>query len=99
MDMEITREKENVYLGRKELEFSIRHEGGSTPAKASIVKELAAKYSAPEENIIINYVLTKKGTMTAVVRAKIYKEKPKIKVVGKKAEGQAAPAKAPAKAH
>ena len=98
MSIEVLKEKENVYLGRKELDIEVKH-SGSTPPKSEIMKELASKYSVPEENVILDYIVTKKGTRTAVGKAKIYKEKPKIKVRAKKAEGDAAQKpKEPAKA-
>lgn len=90
MEMEDLIERENVFLGRKELEFKVRHEN-ATPSKADIVKELAARYSVSEEHVILNFIITRKGTHTAFVKAKIYKEKPVVKVKVKKAEGQAQP--------
>jgi ribosomal protein S24E len=80
MELNILKEKENVFLNRKELEIEINHNAAATPSKAEIIKELSARYSAPEENIVINYILTKKGTNIAFVKAKIYKEKHNVKV-------------------
>lgn len=79
MDFKILSEKENKFFNRKELKIEISHPNSATPTKADLLKELAAKYSAPEENIIIGYIFTKKGLCTSVAEAKIYKEKPKIK--------------------
>ena len=83
MEMKVLQEKDNQLLGRKEVRFEMRHTGGATPTKASVAKELASKYGVPEENIVIDYVLTKKGIAASEVKAKIYKEKPKIKAHAK----------------
>ena len=79
MEMDILKEKENHLLKRKELEIEIKHEK-ATPSKTDIVKELSTRYSVPEENIVLDYVETGKGTRSAFAKAKLYKEKPKIKV-------------------
>ena len=78
-EMKVLQEKDNQLLGRKEVTLEMSHMAAATPAKASIVKELAAKYGVPEENVVIDYVFTKKGVASSEVKAKIYKEKPKVK--------------------
>lgn len=79
MELKIKEEKENPFFERKELEIELKHSGSATPSKQEIVKELASKYSAPEENILIDYIFTKKGISESIVKVKIYKKKPKIK--------------------
>lgn len=79
MEMKILQEKENHLLGRKEVKLEMDHLAAATPAKASIVKEIAAKYGVPEEHVVLDYVFTKKGVASSEISAKIYKEKPKIK--------------------
>ncbi|MFH0710952.1 MAG: hypothetical protein V1944_00040 [Candidatus Aenigmatarchaeota archaeon] len=96
MEMEIVEEKENKLLSRKEIKMNLKHPKLSTPSKSQIVKELATKYSSPEENVLIDFILTHKGTNESFVKAKIYKEKPKTKVKKKeekKVEAQASQAK------
>lgn len=90
MEIEVLKEKDNVFLGRKELELEIRHVG-ATPSKVEIIKELATKYSVPEDHVVLDFMATKKGTTVAVGRAKIYKEKPVIKVKAKKEKGPEKP--------
>lgn len=79
MEFKVVDEKENAFFGRKELQLNIKHSKASTPKKADLVKELAAKYSVPEEHVVIDYIFTKKGISESFAKAKIYKEKPKIK--------------------
>jgi len=97
MEWEVVDEKENKLLNRKEIKLNIKHPKLSTPSKSQLVKELAAKYSCPEENVLIDFILTHKGTNESFVKVKIYKEKPKLKVKKskgeKKVEAQASEAK------
>jgi len=86
MDLKILEENENKLLDRKEVKLSVKHDKAATPKKQDVIKELAAKYSSPEENVVLDFIFTKKGTSESVIKAKIYKEKPKIKVKAAKAE-------------
>jgi ribosomal protein S24E len=99
MDISIIEEKENPFLNRKELRIELKHIGSATPAKANLLKELATKYNVPEDQVIVDYILTKKGISESFVKVKILKEKPKVKtrvkenkVKGEKVEAQASPA-------
>jgi len=96
MEWKVLDEKENKLLNRKEIKLNLKHPKLSTPSKLELTKELATKYSSPEENVLIDYILTYKGTNESFVKAKIYKEKPKVKVKKKeekKVEAQASQAK------
>jgi len=97
MEWEVLEEKENKLLNRKEIKINLKHPKLSTPSKSQIIKELSTKYSSPEENILIDYVMTRKGASESLVKVKIYKEKPKVKVKKakeeKKVEAQAGQAK------
>ena len=97
MDFDILEEKENPFFGRKELKINIKHPNLATPPKQNLLKELASKYSVPEENIIIDYIFSKKGLNESTAKVKIYKEKPKIEKKmekkGEKSETQTSEAK------
>jgi ribosomal protein S24E len=86
MEFETIEEKENVFFNRKDLKLNIKHPKSPTPKKSDLSKELAAKYSVPEDWIVIDYIFTKKGRNESFAKVKIYKEKPKIKVKEKKEE-------------
>jgi small subunit ribosomal protein S24e len=79
MGLEIKEEKENKLLGRKELTVAIAHLGAPTPKKQDIAKELSSKYSVPEDQVVIDYLFTKKGIGESLAKAKILSEKPKLK--------------------
>jgi ribosomal protein S24E len=97
MDFEVVDEKENIFFGRKELMLELKHSGTATPKKQELIKELAAKYSVPEENVVIDYIFTQKGLAKSTAKAKIYKEKPAVKAAkpkeGKKDEAPESEAK------
>jgi ribosomal protein S24E len=86
MDFEVLEENENVFFARKELKLSIKHQKSPTPKKQELVKELSAKYSVPEDHVIVDFIYSKKGTNESVAKVKIYKEKPKVKESAKKKE-------------
>jgi small subunit ribosomal protein S24e len=79
MDFKILEEKDNKLLGRKELMLELKHPSASTPKKQDLIKELVAKYSVPEEHVVIDFIFTKKGLAESKAKVKIYKEKPKVK--------------------
>lgn len=96
MELEVKEEKENQLIGRKELKIEIKHSGASTPPKQELIKQLASKYSVPEDQVLIDFIFTKKGIGESFAKAKIYNEKPKIKEKvkeEKKGEAQASEAK------
>jgi len=79
MNYNVLSEKENELLKRKEVKIEIEHLLASTPSKAELMKALAAAYSIPEENIVIDYIFTEKGIGKSVAKVKIFREKPKVK--------------------
>ena len=95
MEMKIIIENENALLKRKELVLEMKHESAATPSKAEITSTLAAKHSVDPEHVVIDYILTRKGVNESVVKAKIYKEKPKMKTKVK-AKKEEAKSEAPA---
>ncbi|MEM5853981.1 MAG: 30S ribosomal protein S24e [Candidatus Aenigmatarchaeota archaeon] len=71
MELEVIEEKENPFLRRKELKILVKHSNSPTPSKKDLIKELASKYSIPEDKIVIDYIFTKKGLQESLVKAKI----------------------------
>ncbi|MEM5829447.1 MAG: hypothetical protein QW040_01950 [Candidatus Aenigmatarchaeota archaeon] len=78
MEIEILEEKENVLLKRKEIKLNIKHPNSPTPKKQDLIKEIAVKYSAPEDCVVVNYIFTKKGLPESFAKIKIYQEPPKV---------------------
>lgn len=92
MDMTITNEKENPFLKRKEMVFVLKHPKSATPSKSEIIKTIAGSNSVDESQVVINYILTKKGISESIVKLNVLKEKPKVKAEpnqGEQAEAQA----------
>jgi small subunit ribosomal protein S24e len=79
MEFNVIEEKENKLLGRKELRIDLKHPAAPTPKKQDLIKELAAKYSVPEEHVVIDFIFSKRGFAGSTAKVKIYKEKPKMK--------------------
>jgi ribosomal protein S24E len=71
MEMIIIEEKENSFLNRKELKIKLKHEGGSTPSKVELAKELAAKFSVEEKQILVDYIFSVKGIGESFAKVKI----------------------------
>lgn len=79
MNYNVITEKQNELLKRREMKIEIDHLLAATPSKTELLKELAAAYKVPEENIVIDYILTQKGIGKSIAKIKIFKEKPMIK--------------------
>ena len=71
MEMTILEEKENKFLNRKELKVKLKHQGTPTPSKAEIAKEMAAKYSVEEKQVVIGYIFSIKGIGESIAEIKI----------------------------
>ena len=76
MEIKIVKEKENPFFKRKDLVIDVIHTSGPTPKTGEVAKELAAKYNVDESQVVIDYILTKKGLSESSVKAKILNEKP-----------------------
>lgn len=86
--MNIVQENENMLLKRKEVVLEIKHGNAATPAKTEITSALATRYSVDPEHVVVDYILTRKGVNESVVKAKIYKEKPKVKPKAEAKKGE-----------
>ncbi len=91
MEMKIIEEKENPFFKRKEIKVELNHASSATPSKQELMKEIASKFSAAEDCIVIDYILSKKGKNEAVAKVKVYSEPVAKKV--EKVEAQASQAK------
>jgi len=76
MKIKVVKEKENPFFNRKDLVITVIHTSGPTPRTDDITKELATKYKVDESQVVIDYILTKKGLSESDVKAKILNEKP-----------------------
>jgi len=74
MEIEILEEKNNVFFKRKELKLRIKHEKSPTPKKQDLIKELASKFSVPEDRISVDYIFGEKGRASSIAKVKIKEE-------------------------
>jgi len=82
MDVQITSEKENPLLKRKEVSFQLEHgQAGSTPARLEIRKAVAGKLKTSEDLVFVKRFNTKTGTHVARGIAHVYDSVEQAKVV------------------
>jgi small subunit ribosomal protein S24e len=80
MDIKILKDKKNLLLNRRELDFFVRYEG-STPSRLDIKNKLAAMLNAPLELLIIQRIKTEYGMQEAKGYAKLYEDAARMKEV------------------
>ncbi len=85
MKIEIKTEKENPFMKRVELIVEIDHEGGSTPTKASIQKEIFTMKKVSPEHVDVRNVFSKRGIAKSEAKIFVWNE-PKVKDLSKEAE-------------
>ena len=76
MQIKVIKESENAFFKRKDLDLEIVHVGEPTPKTDDISAQLAAKYGVDKSQVVIEYVLTKKGSNESLSKAKILKDRP-----------------------
>jgi small subunit ribosomal protein S24e len=110
-DLEIVQKRENVLLKRTEVTFKLTHEKEKTPQRDAVRDKIAAHVGGKRDAVIIDHLRSRFGAAVTYGYAKVYpsaddakKMEPQflLKRHGladekKKAEGGAAPAKAPEK--
>ena len=79
MKIEIIEEKDNPFLKRKDLMIMIDHAGQPTPKKEDLTKFLAEKYKVESEKVEVVYIFSETGIARSKAKARIWKEKPKVK--------------------
>lgn len=79
MKIEIIQETKNPFFKRKDLTVLIRHEEGSTPSKAELIKQVAVKSAVDESQVVVDYITTKKGICESTAKVKVLNEKPPVK--------------------
>ncbi len=77
MQYEVMEEKDNKFFNRKDLMLRLKHANAPTPSKAELVKELCTNYKVDPEQVVVDYIFTKKNVCESIAKVKILKEKPK----------------------
>ena len=71
MDVQITSDKKNELLGRRELEFTLRYEGG-TPSRMQIIGKICALLNSKENQVVVGNLRTEYGKTEVLGTARIY---------------------------
>ncbi len=72
MKIDILQQKENKPLGRKEIEFSVDHIGGTTPSRLDVKAKLVALLNADPACVVITVLRTKFGLGMSDGSARVY---------------------------
>ena len=81
MKLEILKETENKTLGRKEIEFRIDHQGGTTPSRTDVQSKIVAQYDASAATVVIRILKPTFGAGISHGLARIYDDEEKLKRV------------------
>jgi len=77
MDIVVVSKRDNVLLGRTEVQFRIVHTKEKTPDRDSVREKLAAILNEKKETVIIDSMRSQFGKPESIGYAKIYKTKDK----------------------
>jgi small subunit ribosomal protein S24e len=73
MELKIVSNKENALMGRKEIAFTLRHEGETTPSRVQVRQLVASEVGAKTENIVIDSMASEYGLGQTTGTARAYK--------------------------
>lgn len=71
MQVEIIAEEDNDLLNRKEIEFSVVHDG-ETPSRLAVRDSLAAKLDKASDEVVVHEMNTRFGINETIGFAKVY---------------------------
>jgi small subunit ribosomal protein S24e len=71
MDFEITNDKRNELLSRREVQFTLKYEG-ATPSRMQIIGKLCALLNMKENQVTLDTLKSSFGKMEIVGAARIY---------------------------
>jgi small subunit ribosomal protein S24e len=72
MEIKIISQKENLLLKRKEVQFNVEHEKGSTPPRQEVRRGVAAALKSNVDLVFIKRFETRTGTHMAMGTANLY---------------------------
>lgn len=94
MEMDVTIDRKNPLMERRDVELFLAHEG-LTPSKKELTSAIATKLKVKETQVVVNHVYQSTGRLDAKILAKVY-DKP-VREEEKKVEAKAEEAGAEAK--
>ena len=74
MELNITSERYNPLLGRREIQVEIIHTGQGTPTRAAAKEFIASKLKLDKDILVIRKMTTKTGMNKTVCEVEIYKD-------------------------
>lgn len=77
MDITIVSEKDNPLLRRKEVQVQVVH-GGATPTVKALLPEMCKILKSPEDTVILDKILTRKGHAVCDARVLVYTTKENV---------------------
>lgn len=75
MEIEITDDKENRLLNRREIYFMITHDNESTPRRDEVITRLVQDTGVAREKIVVDHIKPEYGIPRSKGYAKVYKTK------------------------
>lgn len=85
MEIEITEDKENRLLKRREIRFNITNENEPTPKRADVITKFVQDLGVSRERIVIDHMKAEFGIPSAKGYAKVYKTKEDVLYYERKA--------------
>ncbi len=73
MELKITAQKENALFERREVRFTLKHDGATTPSRAQVRQQLAAELGTKTENVIVDSLEAQYGRGVTDGSARAYK--------------------------
>ncbi|HUV79719.1 MAG TPA: 30S ribosomal protein S24e [Candidatus Bathyarchaeia archaeon] len=82
MKIEITKENENLLLGRKEVDFKLKHEEeGASPSREAARNALIKALKCSSTLLVIDKMRTEFGKRETVGYAKVYENEERLKEI------------------
>ena len=81
MEIKITSQKENPLLKRKEVQFDVEHNTGSTPPRLEVRRAVASALKSNVDLVFIKKFVAKTGTHTAAGAANLYESVDQAKLI------------------
>jgi small subunit ribosomal protein S24e len=81
MELKIVSQKQNPLLKRKEVQFTVEHTQGKTPARLDIKRSIASELQVSDKLVFVKRMKTMTGTNTAVGEANAYESEAQAKLI------------------
>jgi small subunit ribosomal protein S24e len=81
MELEIVSKKENPLLKRKEVQFTVLHTQGKTPARLDVKRSIASQLQVSEKLVFVKQMHTMTGTSKTVGEANAYESEAQAKLI------------------